>query len=314
MVTDEQNNDSKPCVDLESLKKRACEATMLLQYAIESPPASLAPGAIDTSVIEPIYEAVEVFHGRKALAPQDIVSTIVKFEEAYQKLSELLKPITAQSLADTDPRVCVRRPRLLLGLYRTYAANAFSITLIVWTLFFTITAIGGNVLFTLQTDDRVIVCDWFYEFLHQLVPFTYGGIGACLFLLKTLHTYIYARTFDDKRKPEYASRIVLGFVSGGVVVLLIDQVASDGGAIQISAAALGLLTGYNTDFLFSAIERVAAALLPKVGLDSVRRQSSVQSSVNVSAAATNDLINKITNAPDEATRKSLMALLKQLMG
>ena len=41
--------------------------------------------------------------------------------------------------------------------------------------------------------------------------------------------------------------------------------------IQLSSAALGFLAGYNTDFLFSTIERVMAALLPKVGIDSVQR-------------------------------------------
>lgn len=32
----------------------------------------------------------------------------------------------------------------------------------------------------------------------------------------------------------------------------------------LSTSAVGFLCGYNTDFLFTAIERIAAALLPKV--------------------------------------------------
>src|SRR5262249_39669921 len=73
---------------------------------------------------------------------------------------------------------------------------------------------------------------------------------------------IQRREFDPKRELEYYSRIVLGVVAGGTVMLLIENVSDGTPGVHISAAALGLLAGYNTDFLFSAIERITAAILP----------------------------------------------------
>jgi hypothetical protein len=97
----------------------------------------------------------------------------------------------------------------------------------------------------------------------MMEPFTYGAMGACVFLLRSLHRHIYGRTFDRRRKPEYFNRILLGAISGGAVVLLVHSNPNDTTATKVSATALGFLAGYNTDLLFSAIERITNAIFPK---------------------------------------------------
>ncbi|HEY2071813.1 MAG TPA: hypothetical protein VGG48_19795 [Rhizomicrobium sp.] len=97
--------------------------------------------------------------------------------------------------------------------------------------------------------------------LKILTPFVYGALGACVYLLRSLHEHIYDRSFDRRHKGEYYNRILLGTISGGILVLLFP-LPKDGTAV-IGDSAVAFLAGYNTDLLFSAIERVTAAVLPK---------------------------------------------------
>jgi hypothetical protein len=97
--------------------------------------------------------------------------------------------------------------------------------------------------------------------LHNLLPFIYGLVGALTFLLRSAHSYIADRTFDLNRRPEYYNRMVLGFLSGGIVLIFGSQ--SQSGAVSAGPNAISFLVGYNTDYLFQMIERVAQAVFPK---------------------------------------------------
>jgi hypothetical protein len=104
--------------------------------------------------------------------------------------------------------------------------------------------------------------DIYSEIAHALAPFAYGAMGACVFLLRSLHKHIWGRTFDRRRKPEYYSRVMLGAISGGAIVLLLTSDVGSG-AVKLGYNALGFLAGYNTDLLFSTIERIMNAIFPK---------------------------------------------------
>jgi hypothetical protein len=62
-------------------------------------------------------------------------------------------------------------------------------------------------------------------------------------------------------------------VSGGTISLFIQEIAWDDGVIRLSAAAPGFLAGYNNDFLFKTIERIAEAILPRIGIETIKRVS-----------------------------------------
>jgi hypothetical protein len=94
-----------------------------------------------------------------------------------------------------------------------------------------------------------------------------GGLGAVTYLMRSAHQRLLDRTFDTLRIPEYYNRMLLGIVSGGAVKLFVDQAGRAGGAVELSSSVLAFVAGYNCDFLFSAIERVMAAILPKVNVE-----------------------------------------------
>ena len=135
----------------------------------------------------------------------------------------------------------------------------------------------------------------------------YGGLGACVYLLRSAHIFIYQRSFDVHHKPEYFNRILLGAVAGGAILLFVAQISDDeGNVVHLSSAALGFLAGYNTDFLFSTIERVSAAILPKVGIESVQTASGGSQPVNL-----NDLAERLDKAQgaDKEFYRSMIARL-----
>ncbi len=216
----------------------------------------------------------------------------IAFEIAFYTLTSTMSPITVETLRDTDKtsrqasawpsdhshppwwrRLWTGLGDVLLGFSpaqrfaRCLAAAAIVFALVVvfseWWLKLLAYAPDAADEAKHRTARTLI---------EGLVPWAYGGLGSCVFLLRSAHTYIYQRTFDLRRKPEYVNRVLLGTIAGGAIILFINQVVGEEGAvIQLSSAALGFLAGYSTDFLFTTIERIIAALLPKVGVETVRR-------------------------------------------
>jgi hypothetical protein len=194
----------------------------------------------------------------------------VSFEQAYYRLAAALSPVTAETLASTLGSMpntdgatwrewifgnspALRFTRMFSGITIGIAAFivAAECSLYVWGL---------------EGDARIRV--WDKNLLSSLLPWAYGALGSCAYLLRSAHYFIYQRSFDLRRKPEYYNRILLGAISGGAIILFVNYLVDDGGtALHLSSAAIGFVAGYSTDFLFNTIERVVAAIFPKTEND-----------------------------------------------
>lgn len=239
------------------------------------------------------------------------------FDIALNRTLGAIAPVTIQTLRDTDTEIVRTAGIWSLHRFPTFEARWLSRTMVIGTSFLILLAVTGDVyvrFYGPPLDQTEGVLNLIGIILQVFTPFTYGAIGASVYLLKSLHTYIYERNYDRRRNTEYGTRILLGMVSGGTVVLLVDQISGDGGsAIKLSSAALGFLTGYNTDFLFSAIERITAAILPKINIDSVRRQDAQVSRLVSPVPPTYDeLIKLFKNAATDAERQLITATIQEL--
>jgi hypothetical protein len=143
-------------------------------------------------------------------------------------------------------------------------ANKFTKGLWYVTILFAVIVVGADSTVSLQASGK-ISNNLFIDMAKILLPYGYGGLGSCVYLLRSAHTYIYLRTFDVRRKPEYFNRILLGTIAGGTIILFLGVVAGTGPVAKLSSTALGFLAGYSTDFLFSTIERIIGAVFPKTG-------------------------------------------------
>jgi hypothetical protein len=251
------------------------DATLLLDYAIEN--GILGPG--DRKMSDPIIKGIQ--RGQEQLSDQPADEDArAAFMAAYRDLALFMSPITADTLKATSDQFAPR-PKLFRFLKPRSAATKWSRKLSAWTIFFIAIAVAGRVLDMLlePIGDRIgtdrpdptplLVIQ---AVLQNLVPFTYGAIGACISLFKTTQSLIHLRQFDPRRISEYYVQILLGAVSGGIIIILIEHATNtSGGMVKLSAAALGFIAGYNSELLFSAIDRISAAVLPKPGSESEKQ-------------------------------------------
>ncbi len=230
---------------------------------------------------------------------------------ALGRLLRIITPATVLSLRDTDP---AERRIFFLFPVPTYLANHLSIGLVITTLVSVLIAVTGEFwvrYFGEPLDQTDGIFNNIGLVLSILTPFTYGAMGACVYLLRSLHKYIIERTFDRRRRPEYVNRVLLGSVSGGAMVLLIDQVTTDtGDVIEFSSAVLGFLAGYNIDLLFSAIERISEALLPKVGIETVRRRDARPDGTPPTLPPLERLLDRLAVAKSEEEKTLLKELIE----
>jgi hypothetical protein len=103
-------------------------------------------------------------------------------------------------------------------------------------------------------------------------------------------------------------------VSSGAIVLLFNP-SGDDDTVKISAAALGFIAGYSNDLLFSAVERVVAAILPRVGLDTIKKdrvEAKAPLELSTGDMTLKDLMDRMEKASgdDKELYRSLIAKLR----
>jgi len=220
------------------------------------------------------------------------------FEEAYYSLAIATSPVTAETLRNT--RYAAGAGDTTLddsgsSLSRWWSTRSPAQRFTWWLWFITITL----ALFVVETEAAINALGMAAsvtttvkvskDLLEALQPWAFGGLGACAYLLRSGHYYIYARSFDLRRKPEYFNRILLGAISGGAIILFADYLTSESDTLtHIGTTTLGFIAGYSTDFLFNTVERIVTAIFPKVSVETVPRDQSPKRPAKPSGAGGGD--------------------------
>jgi hypothetical protein len=299
--------------------EEVAEAKLLLEFAVAQGYTTEDGRTVDNNLIKAIKDAEDLV--LKGEFPPSEQRT--DFEKAYRDLSLLLAPVTAKTLRATSPEY--GRRSFVVAWWPVAEATIWSRKLTLWTILFIMVALAWELFDKMlgqfnppidEAMDKNLIWVYFKTSLEILVPFTYGGLGACAFLLRSCHTYIRKRQFDPVRIPEYYNRILLGVVSGGAIALFVTEVGTDEGeAIRLGASALGFLTGYNTEFLFATLERVAAAILPKVGVETIRRAESPKTpalSVSLGDESLKGLLERYEKTTGKEERKLYQGLIERI--
>jgi hypothetical protein len=203
------------------------------------------------------------------------------FEQAYYRLAIATAPVTAETLRNTRyvagaggkaAGEGIFTLSSIVNLIRGYSpAQTFTRSLWLVTILVALLAMVAewriNALGMKADAESVKVSKDLWQWVQ---PWAYGALGSCAYLLRSGHYYIYARSFDLRRKPEYFNRILLGAISGGAIILFMDYLSSqDDSMTHIGSTALGFVAGYSTDFLFNTIQRIVTAIFPKVDVETV---------------------------------------------
>jgi len=249
---------TEPQSALRRLQAEIHDAVELMEY-------SIATGmALDDKILERIKKA-ENWLRPSAKWPED--ADRAEFERAYRDLAIFMKPVTIETLhATKDGYRGPTRSWVTRNLIFTRSSDArlFSKKLWSWVL---LTSLFIVVFQTLSTsygiDEEIRASGWslFILFGRPLTPFLYGLLGSLTYLLRSAHGYINDRTFNMTRAPEYYNRMLLGFTSGGIILLFVDPKS-----FGVTDGAIAFIVGYNTDYLFETIERIAGGIFPKVSV------------------------------------------------
>ena len=317
-MSNKDNDKSSPAIvsskDAPNFKDHVKDAVELLEFAVSA----------GYDISKKIIDEISRFEIIKATPAEPSSDQIAEFYRAYRDLTKFMRPITIDTLRATSDKYGHRRLRLLIFSVVS-DARIWARKLWYTTIVFIIIALFGENLQTILTgffpadeESSQIILNWYLinSIFQSIVPFTYGGIGALAFLLRSCHEHIQKREFDVNRIPEYISRIFLGVVSGGTVSLFIQEIPGNEGTVTLSAAALGFLAGYNNDFLFKTIERVAEAILPKVGIETMRRAIPKTSTYPVQELLSPVSIEKLMalhqSTQDPETKKFIESLINNL--
>jgi hypothetical protein len=229
------------------------DASLLLDHAITT------GTAIPADVPEPIRRMEALVSAQAATQKERS-----EFEKAYRELAEVMRPVSAETLRATMPPGKSRAARWSLILW--------GITIAFLALIGLAEILSGlataHVPVDAKTEADIAALadagDTLVPALAFLLPFLYGGLGACTYLLRSCHRLTFERKFNPLREGEYMNRILLGLVAGGSAGGLFHALIVEATTLELGTGAVAFLAGYSTDFLFTTLERVIAAVLPKV--------------------------------------------------
>jgi hypothetical protein len=277
-----------------AIRDEVQDALSLLEFAVNTGLKKPDGRALSEDVVSAINAAAAKVGAPDSPAPGLSIkaSELTRFALSYAALADFTAPVTAETLRNTDTT----------GQGFREASPAQKFARLLWViagLFSAAVLLAGYIMQRPEADNDNP--DLLVQLARLATPWAYGGLGAVAFLLRSAHVHVYQRTFDVRHKPEYLNRILLGAISGGAVIVLINQLTDQSGhQISLSAAALGFIAGYNTDFLFNTVERIVTALLPKVGLETVQRASQA-SRLPAASPETGMSLKELTDRMEKAT-------------
>ena len=252
----------------------------------------------------------------QALASNNKLSTenVAEVVDLFDQASLLAGEVTPDSLKETQ--------NVKNSYWRSRAGRhllmLWGITGIIGLLIFLYNMLEYRVsYFDLSPGEDITEAHLFWVRLQHyssfLVPFTYGALGACAFLLRNISNSLKARQFDASTIPQHWNRLILGALSGGLIVMFVNQIPSSGNpsVVQISEGALGFLAGYSIEFLFNTLDRILNAILPnrKDEVESLSQAKQFESKKHKLVNRYTDRLN-ITDDPNE--KKVLEGIIRDL--
>jgi len=256
MKSSSQQTDQKHITSLTGFLK---DVMRLAVYAVER-------GSLPEEIhMDELYRMWEIkITQQRALSDLDVAY----LQHCYLILSRELSPTTAISLRATEAlNASTSKDYMNTDAGRHvrnmwYASFAALATIVLMNLYQYIFELNAAV-WAINNASMFNNATYLYSLVTTLTPFMYGAFGASVFLLRQAETQLRERTFDPRRLPEFRNRLVLGTLSGGVIVLLYSSGGVAETNVKITEAALGFIGGYSIDLLFSLLDRVVDALKPQ---------------------------------------------------
>lgn len=170
-----------------------------------------------------------------------------------------------KALADiTDDRLSVNGRTILESLDQPYVLM-MTFYILIFLVIAVVPAFSDTVLLYVSEEDDPLLFVYFDQIAEQMAPFFWGGIGACLYLLKALSDRAADSQYDSRKLQGVFPRIILGSVLGVVVVSVfglevsLEERTIVGGTIGtaetvLPPAAVAFLAGLGQKAFYDAFE------------------------------------------------------------
>lgn len=148
--------------------------------------------------------------------------------------------------------------------------------------------------------------------IHAINPFVFGTLGACVYLMRITSTKLHNRTFNPSRIPEHFNRLFLGTVSGGVIIVFLENtiwLGNSENGVPLTAAGIGFIAGYSIEFLYQIIDRIIKAVLPTISSSFDPKQVEIRKRKMLKDRYEKDLLK----AKNIGSSKEIIELLEQLI-
>lgn len=263
------------------------ETKALIRYAIENGINPVLaepkePGAERTYVVSELHKAVRKYDlamedytkgetTNPSVTNDELVNLEARILDLYSELNKYttLNTETVKSGYHVNGRT----------LIETKFSGRTLLTLFVTTAIFTLLAITNEVLNSWQaevvlTDDGFdnVVYSIHRHVFSSLVPFIWGGLGACMYLSMNLYDIAKYRAFDRTKLHGWVLRVILGSILAAVTVYLFNPTAFTKDELPLEAKSLAFLVGLSVKVVYGAFEKIVQTLIEKFNLDSLKRE------------------------------------------
>jgi hypothetical protein len=109
-----------------------------------------------------------------------------------------------------------------------------------------------------------------------LTPFFWGGLGACVFLMKKVQDAAKANVYEHHLMQGWGTRVLIGGVLAAVVLIIFDPSTFSAESLPLRPAAIAFLTGLGVKAVYGGLERLIEEIAKLFRVESIRAQSVIQ--------------------------------------
>jgi hypothetical protein len=102
-----------------------------------------------------------------------------------------------------------------------------------------------------------------------LTPFFWGGLGACVFLLKRVQDAAQTSTYEHHLMQNWITRILIGGVLAAIVLIIFDPSTFTAEALPLRPAAIAFLTGLGVKAVYGGLERLIDEIAKRFKVESL---------------------------------------------
>lgn len=211
------------------------EMLALLRYAVDEGKGGDETAALAAALSEPASEQ----GAEKILA-------------AYGNLVKVTQPVNGRSVFDSTSGGCGRMFWI-------------ATTAIVLFILATGNLMADSWAAGLAEDDKSFWLGFKNHVWDKLTPFLWGGLGSCVFLLKTLQDRARRYQYEKHKLKGWAPRIVLGGILAAIALMFVHPASFGGDVVPLTPAALAFFVGLSVKAFYKALERVVDKITAAIG-------------------------------------------------